>query len=174
MAEVPGDCVERWAARATQMASLGHGVHHRPMLPAAGANTGVNHHRRHGPLSPPPIWHRNRATAWSSSYVVVSSLHARWEQANTQAALVVARELLRCKVAEGGRDALLSCVNELLDAACEGVAPFRIRLTSRTPPGTRVRPCCVCSSPREELGGPRRGSPVHGAAQLTKRRAPRE
>ena len=40
------------------------------------------------------------------------------------AALTVARELLRCRLMESGRDALLERVAELLDAAATGVPPF--------------------------------------------------
>jgi hypothetical protein len=41
-----------------------------------------------------------------------------------RAALIVARELLRCRLAVGGRDTLLERVAELLHAACRGAAPF--------------------------------------------------
>ena len=41
-----------------------------------------------------------------------------------RAAVIVARELLRCRLLESGRDALLEWVAELLDAACRGAAPF--------------------------------------------------
>ena len=41
-----------------------------------------------------------------------------------RAAIIVARELLRCRLAEGGRDALLEWVAKLLDAAYRGAAPF--------------------------------------------------
>ena len=41
-----------------------------------------------------------------------------------RAALIVARELLRCRLMESGRDALLERVAELLDAAATGAPPF--------------------------------------------------
>ena len=41
-----------------------------------------------------------------------------------RATLMVAQELLRCRLMESGRDALLECVTELLDAAAMG-APLQ-------------------------------------------------
>ena len=41
-----------------------------------------------------------------------------------RAALTVAQELLRCRLMEGGRDALLERVAELLDAVASGALPF--------------------------------------------------
>ena len=41
-----------------------------------------------------------------------------------RAALTVARELLRCRLMESGRDALLERVAELLDAAASGAPPL--------------------------------------------------
>ena len=40
----------------------------------------------------------------------------------------MARELLRCRLLEGGRDVLLERVAELLDAAASGAPPFSIQL----------------------------------------------
>ena len=57
-----------------------------------------------------------------------------------RAALIVARELLRCRLAEGGRDALLERVAELLDAACRGATPFCTLPTLQTMPGARAGP----------------------------------
>ena len=48
-----------------------------------------------------------------------------------RAALTVVRELLRCRLMESGRDALLECVAELLDAAASGAPPFCYLLPSR-------------------------------------------
>ena len=45
-----------------------------------------------------------------------------------RAALTVARELLRCRLMESGRDTLLERVAELLDAAASGAPPFCYRL----------------------------------------------
>ena len=41
-----------------------------------------------------------------------------------RAVITVARELLRCRLQEGGRDVLLERVAELLDAAASGAPPF--------------------------------------------------
>mgnify|MGYP006973733124 CR=1 FL=1 len=41
-----------------------------------------------------------------------------------RAALVVAREMLRCRLMESGCDVLLERVAELLDAAALGAPPF--------------------------------------------------
>ena len=41
-----------------------------------------------------------------------------------RAAVIVARELLWCRLLESGRDALLERVAELLDAACREAALF--------------------------------------------------
>ena len=53
-----------------------------------------------------------------------------------RAALTVARELLRCRLMESGRDTLLEHVAELLDAAASGAPPFCYRL----PPQATARP----------------------------------
>ena len=61
-------------------------------------------------------------------------------------AVIVARELLRCRLLESGRDAMLERVAELLDAACRGASPFCITPMSQvvvggTPiPDTTARP----------------------------------
>ena len=64
-------------------------------------------------------------------------------------ALVVARELLRCRLMESGRDALLERVAELLDAAAMGVPPFGYQLTPQAATGSH--------------GGPRRARVPPGA-----------
>src|SRR4051812_2924539 len=57
--------------------------------------------------------------------------HTRREQANMRAALTVARELLRCRLMESGREALLERVAELLDAVASGAPPFCFQLAPR-------------------------------------------
>ena len=66
-----------------------------------------------------------------------------------RAALTVARELLRCRLMESGRDALLERVAELLDAAASGAPPFCYQLPSQATPGSH--------------GGPRRNHALSGA-----------
>ena len=41
-----------------------------------------------------------------------------------RASRIMVRELLRCRLVESSRDALLERVTELLDATCRGVPPF--------------------------------------------------
>ena len=56
------------------------------------------------------------------------------------AALIVARELLRCRLAENGRDALLERVAELLDCACRCEPPFYSLSMPQVVAEVRVRP----------------------------------
>ena len=58
-----------------------------------------------------------------------------------RAALTVARELLRCRLMESGRDALLERVAELLDAAASRAPPFCHQLPPRATTGSHGRPC---------------------------------
>ena len=81
-----------------------------------------------------------------------------------QAALIVARELLRCRLVEGGRDALLERVAELLDAACRGAAPFCTLPTSQAVAGACAGPHHARSPPMEHLRDPR--TPNRSAAPL--------
>ena len=55
-------------------------------------------------------------------------------------ALTVARELLRCRLMESGRDTLLERVAELLDAAALGAPPFWYRLPPQAIAGPRGEP----------------------------------
>ena len=56
------------------------------------------------------------------------------------AALTVARELLRCRLMESGRDALLERVTELLDAAATGALPFCYQITPQAAAGSHGGP----------------------------------
>src|SRR4051812_41299808 len=51
-----------------------------------------------------------RVTARAASHAAAMAPHSRRKQANMQAALTVARELLRCWLMESGRDVLLERV----------------------------------------------------------------
>ena len=57
-----------------------------------------------------------------------------------RAALTVARELLRCRLMESGRDTLLERVAELLDAAASGAPPFCYRLPPQATASPRGEP----------------------------------
>ena len=59
-----------------------------------------------------------------------------------RAALTVVPEFLRCRLMESGRDALLECVAELLDAAASGAPPFCYLLPSRAAIGPHDGPGC--------------------------------
>ena len=85
----------------------------------------------------------------ATSHTAATAPHTRREQANMRAALTVARELLRCRLMESGRDALLERVAELLDAAATGAPPFCYQLTPQAAAGSH--------------GGPRRSRVLQGA-----------
>ena len=51
---------------------------------------------------------------------------------------MVARELLQCRLLEGGRDVLLERVAELLGFAASGAHPFCTQLASQAQGGPRV------------------------------------
>ena len=57
--------------------------------------------------------------------------YIRREQANSRAVLIVAQELLQCRLMEGGRDVLLERVAELLGLAASGAHPFCTQLPSQ-------------------------------------------
>ena len=57
-----------------------------------------------------------------------------------RAAVIVARELLRCRMLDSGRDALLEQVTELLDAACRGATLFCTLPTVHAVVGARAHP----------------------------------
>jgi len=81
-----------------------------------------------------------QAAARAASHAAATAPHSRWEQANMRAALTVARELLRCRLMESGRDTLLERVAELLDAAASGAPPFCYRLPPQATAGPRSEP----------------------------------
>ena len=66
-----------------------------------------------------------------------------------RAAIIVARELLRCRLAKSGRDVLLERVAELLDAACRGAAPFCLLPTPQAVTGVRAGPRRAHAPPGE-------------------------
>ena len=69
--------------------------------------------------------------------------YTRPEQANSRAALTVARELLQCRLMEGGRDMLLERVAELLGFTTSGAHPFCTQLPSPTQGSPRGGPAVV-------------------------------
>ena len=69
-----------------------------------------------------------------------------------RAALTVARELLRCRLMESDRDALLKRVAELLDAAASGALPFYFHLAPRALAGPHGGPLCARMPPSMPQG----------------------
>lgn len=67
-------------------------------------------------------------------------LRTRQEQANSREALIMVWELLRCRLAEGGHEALLERVAKLIYAACEGAAPICTLSTSQAMSGALAGP----------------------------------
>ena len=72
--------------------------------------------------------------------------YTRREQANSRAALTVARELLQCRLMEGGRDVLLERVAELLGFAASGAHPFCTPLPPQAQGGPRGAPRATVGS----------------------------
>ena len=68
-----------------------------------------------------------------------------------KAALMVARELLRCRLQESGHDVLLERVAELLDAGALGAPLFCVQLPPQAPGGSRRGPIRAHAPP----GAPR-------------------
>jgi hypothetical protein len=160
MAKAPRACAEHGDTRAVRVAALlGRGAHHHPMLLEGNDPARAAGYRRQGPPPPPLARRCSRATARSSDHAASTS-HARRELANMRAALLVARELLRCRLAESGHDALLGRVVELLDAACVGTEPFLTPPVSRTPPGACAHPHCICSPLQRGPEGSHEGDPA--------------
>ena len=80
---------------------------------------------------------QTRSVARASNHATATTSYTRREQANSRAALTVARELLQCRLLEGGRDVLLERVAELLGFAASGAHPFCTQLPSQAQDGPR-------------------------------------
>ena len=65
---------------------------------------------------------------------------------------MVARELMRCRLMESGRDALLERVAQLLDAATSGAPPFCSLLAPQVTAGSHGGPRCARVAPGTPLG----------------------
>mgnify|MGYP006961253016 CR=1 FL=1 len=120
-----------------------------PVPQAARASQNATGRGRCGHALPGLTPRQVRSAARASNHAVATAPHTRREQANMRAALTVARELLRCRLMESGRDALLERVAELLDAAASGAPPFCSLLTPQAAAGSH--------------GGPRRARVPTGA-----------
>ena len=81
-----------------------------------------------------------QSAARASSHAVATTTYTRREQANSRAALMVARELLQCRLMEGGRDVPLERVAELLGFVALGAHPFCTQLPPQAQGSTRGGP----------------------------------
>src|SRR4051812_14691820 len=81
-----------------------------------------------------------RSAARASNHAAATTPYTRREQANSMAALMVARELLQCRLLEGGHDVLLERVAELLSFAASGAHPFCVQLPPQAQGGARGGP----------------------------------
>ena len=131
-----GANADRWAAWPAHAVAPAQGdLNLAPQ--AARAPQGAAGHGRRGQTPPSLTPWQVRAAARASDHATATAPYTRQEQANSRAALMVARELLRCRLLEGGCDVLLERVAELLDAAASGTPPFCVQL----PPQTQGGPC---------------------------------
>ena len=129
----------RWAARPARAAPPAHeGLY--PALQVARAPPNSTGRGQRGQASSTLTPQQVRAAARAASRAAATAPHSRREQANMRAALTVARELLRCRLMESGRDALLERVAELLDAAASEAPPFCYRLSPQATAGPHGRP----------------------------------
>ena len=130
---MPGDQEgnpDPWAAWPARTEPLALGV---PVPQAARGPQGAAGRGRRGQASTalPPRQARSAARASNHAATTTTTPYTRREQANSRAALTVARELLQCRLLEGGHDVLLERVAELLGFAVSGAHPFSTRLPSQ-------------------------------------------
>ena len=138
MADGPGAHVEHWVVQASSTALADEEDLHSALLVARGLPGATSRGGRMAQPSPLVPCH-NRAVARSANHAAATAPHTRREQANMWAVVIVARELLRCRLLESGREALLERVAELLDAAFRG-ALFYTRPTSQAVVRERALP----------------------------------
>ena len=120
-----------WPARAEPLASGD------PVPQAARGPQGAAGRGRRGQASTALTPRQARSAARASNHAATTTPYTRREQANSRAALTVARELLQCRLLEGGRDVLLERVAELLGFAASGAHPFCTQLPSQAQGGPR-------------------------------------
>ena len=125
-----------------------------PVPQAARGPQGAAGRGRHGQASTALTPRQARSAARASNHAATTTPYTRREQANSRAALTVARELLQCRLMEGGRDVLLEQVAQLLGFAASGAHPFCTQLPSQAQGG----PC----------GGSARARRLHGYSNASK------
>ena len=131
-----------WAAWPAHEEPLAPG---NPMPQAARGPQGAAGRGRRGQTSTALTPRQTQSAVRASNHAAATTPYTRREQANSRAALTMARELLQCRLMEGGRDVLLERVAKLLGFAASGAPPFCTQL------------------PPQVQGGPHGGS-VHARA----------
>ena len=121
---------EARGARAAQASPFGRGTRCHPSLIGADGTMSITNPPPEDRQHPLPTRRQGRAAARAAEHAAASS-RDRHEMANMMAALLVARELLRCRLLDSGHDALLLRVAELLDAASTRAEPFCFHTTTR-------------------------------------------
>ena len=103
-----------WPASAEPLASSD------PMPQAARGPQGAAGRGRRGQASTALTPRQAQSAARASNHAATTTPYPRREQATSRDALTVARELLQCRLLEGGHDVLLERVAELLGFAASG------------------------------------------------------
>ena len=114
-----------WAAWPAHAEPLAPG---NPMPQAACGSQGAAGRGRHGQTTTALTMRQAQSAARASHHAAATVPYTRREQANSRAALTVARELLQCRLLEGGHDVLLERVAVLLGFAASGAPPFCTQL----------------------------------------------
>ena len=128
---------ERRSALATcvaQTAPAGDGTPRCSPSPAANATTGPVAHEQHASSPQPSLQRDGRTTTPSLTPAAASSSHAHRRPANAQAALLMARELLRYRPTDYLYEDWLDRIAELVSAA--GEAHVQSRSLPLPPPET--------------------------------------
>ena len=114
-----------------------------PVPQAARGPQGAAGRGRRGQASTALTPRHARSTARASNHAATTMPYTRREQANSRAALTVARELLQCRLLKGSHDVLLERVAELLGFAASGAHPFSTQLPSQAQGGPRGGSACA-------------------------------
>ena len=153
------------AARVAQTAPPGDGNPRRSPSPAADAATGPVIHEQQDSSLPLPSRRDGHTATPSPIPAAASSSHARRGPANSQAALLMARELLRYRPADDLYEEWLDRIAELVSAA--GEAPASSRSLPPPPPraGDPAHGVPLPPLGRDVIPEPRREAPPRGQPQ---------
>ena len=105
MADAPRAHIEHWVVQTSSAAPTGEKDLHSALL-AARIPPGATGRGGRAAQTSPLALRRSRAAARSANYAAATAPYSCREQANMRVAVIVARELLRCRLLESGRDAL--------------------------------------------------------------------